>query len=335
MSITGSAPLAISIGEPSGIGPDLIVSLYARREELRLPPFVVFGDADLLRARAKLLGLDIYVSKTDSDDDLETFADALPVRQVCSLSDTPGELEQSNALGVIESIKQAVQACTTRQCRGLITAPIHKASLYSADFKYPGHTEFLAELCSSAENAPKPVMMLATCDLRAIPLTVHVPLSAVPKMITRELIVETCHIAARDLKERFGISKPRICVTGLNPHAGEDGSLGTEDRFIIAPAIVELRKDGIEVDGPLPADTVFHPPHWRQYDVVIAMYHDQALIPVKALGFDQGVNVTLGLPIVRTSPDHGTALDLAGTGKASTNSMLAAIRLANDMSAAL
>lgn len=326
------APLAVTMGEPSGIGPDLIAALYARRDALNLPPFKVYGDANLLRARAERMGLDIFITETENGDALDAFADALPVLQIGEVLDTPGKIENGNAPVVIECIRRAVEDCHAGLCRGVVTAPIHKASLYAADFSHPGHTEYLAELCTDNGIIPSPVMMLAAKGLRAIPLTVHVPLSAVPQLITIDLIVETCRIAASDLRTRFNIAAPRIGVTGLNPHAGEDGGIGTEDRDIIAPAIAQLVQAGINVTGPLPADTVFHPPHWRQYDVVVAMYHDQALIPVKTVGFDEGVNVTLGLPIVRTSPDHGTALDLAGTGKASTKSMLAAIKMADEMS---
>lgn len=332
MSIIGVSPLAVSMGEPSGIGPDIILSLYADRDKNALPAFIVYGDVGLLRARAEQLELSIYIAETKTHEDFGVFEDALPVRQIGTTSNTPGTLSERNAPVVIESIRQAVADCKAQLCRALVTAPIHKASLYSVGFEHPGHTEFLAQLCAEEAKQPNPVMMLVAKGLRAIPLTIHVPLVEVPKLITHDLIVDTCRVAARDLRLRFNITTPRIGVTGLNPHAGEDASMGLEDRDIIAPAIAQLVEEGIDVKGPLPADTVFHPPHWRQYDVVIAMYHDQALIPVKTIGFDEGVNVTLGLPIVRTSPDHGTALDLAGTGKASTASMLAAIRLADEMS---
>jgi 4-hydroxythreonine-4-phosphate dehydrogenase len=334
--MTSPAPLAVSIGEPAGIGPDLIVSLYARRHELTLPPFVVFGDADLLASRGKRLGLEVVTEVTDDLSPVEfaaRFDSALPVVATGSAEDNPGTLQAENAPLVTQSISQAVSACQAGECRALVTAPIQKSALYAAGFEHPGHTEYLAELCATAQKTPTPVMMLAFEDLRAIPLTIHVPLRDVPEAITKDLIVETCAIAHQGLKSRFGLKTPRIGVLGLNPHAGESGTIGREEVDIIAPAIAALRAKGIDADGPFSADTIFYPPNWRAYDVVVAMYHDQALIPVKTLGFDAGVNITLGLPIVRTSPDHGTALSLAGTGKASVTSMLAAIRLADEMSA--
>lgn len=333
--MTSKRPLAVSIGEPAGIGPDLIISLYARRNELSLPPFVVFGDLGLLEARVRRLGLEVTAQATDNltaDWIAKIFQTALPVVQIGKAADKPGELQTANAPLVIESIKGAVSACQSGACRALVTAPIQKSSLYAAGFKHPGHTEFLADLCSTEQSMPTPVMMLAFEKLRAIPLTIHIPLREVPDRITADLIIETCKIAHNDLINRFGIIKPRIGVLGLNPHAGESGTIGLEEVDIIAPAIASLCAQGIDASGPFSADTLFHPPNWREFDVVVAMYHDQALIPVKTLGFDAGVNITLGLPIVRTSPDHGTALTLAGTGKASVTSMLAAMRLADEMS---
>lgn len=324
-------PLAISMGEPSGIGPDLILALHAAREEHALPPFCVFGDAGLLRARAGRLGLEVAVETVETSRAAAVFDRALPVVQAGDgVEDRPGELSPAAGRLVIAAIEQAVTAVLAGDCRGLITAPINKAALYGAGFKHPGHTEFLAALCARDGVAPRPVMMLAHGDLRAVPLTIHVPLKDVPALITREAIIETVRIVDRDLTERFAIPRPKIAVAGLNPHAGERGSIGREDEEVIAPAL-KMLADEIDVVGPLPADTLFYPPHWRQYDAVVAMYHDQALIPVKTVAFEDAVNVTLGLPIVRTSPDHGTALELAGTGRASAKSFLAAIRMADQM----
>jgi 4-hydroxythreonine-4-phosphate dehydrogenase len=217
------------------------------------------------------------------------------------------------------------------RCRGLVTAPIHKGALYAAGFSHPGHTEFLAALCSK-DGAPRtPVMMLAHEELRVVPATIHVPLSKVPSLLSAELVLDTVRITAHDLRTRFGIASPRIGVAGLNPHAGEGGTIGSEELDIIGPAVQQLRFEGLDVEGPFPADTLFYLPHWRKYDAVVAMYHDQALIPIKTVAFENAVNVTLGLPIVRTSPDHGTAFDLAGTGGGSTASLLAAIRLADKL----
>lgn len=327
-------PLAISMGEPAGIGPDILLSLYARRQELGLPAFVVFGHAEFLQARARRLGLDIEIARVGAEGATATFASALPVHDIAGIvPDQPGQAAPASARVVIAAIEEAVASVQAGLCRGLVTAPIHKGALYHAGFAHPGHTEFLAALCAVDGIEPLPVMMLAHEDLRTVPLTIHVPIKDVPGLITGELILETLRVMARDLKSRFGIAAPRIGVAGLNPHAGEGGSIGREEIEIIIPALEQARAEGIEAVGPLPGDTLFFPRHWRQYDAVLAMYHDQALIPIKTVAFDAGVNVTLGLPIVRTSPDHGTAFDLAGTGKASTSSFLAAIAMAHEMTA--
>jgi len=329
-------PLAITMGEPAGIGPDLILMLYARRHELGLPPFAVYGHGRLLAARAERLGLKISTAALAPAEAEAAFATVLPIVDIAGdVADLPGSPSQVSGAMVIETIRRATLDTLHGACRGLVTGPIAKQVLYGAGFRYPGHTEFLAALCAEGNGAPRlPVMMLAHEDLRAVPLTIHVPLSAVPGLITGRLIADTIRIVARDLRTRFGIAAPKLAVCGLNPHAGEGGTIGDEDLGIIAPALTGLRDEGIDVDGPLPADTVFYPPHWRRYDAVIAMYHDQALIPIKTIAFEDAVNVTLGLPIVRTSPDHGTAFDIAGSGKASASSMLAAIRLADRLTRA-
>jgi 4-hydroxythreonine-4-phosphate dehydrogenase len=325
-------PLAISMGEPAGVGPDLILQLYGRRAEFGLPPFCVFGHAEFLRARAARLGLHLKIADVEAQEAGGVFASALPVSAVEGLvPDHPGKTSPVSAGAVIGSIQKAVDATLIGACRGLVTAPIHKGVLYHAGFKHPGHTEFLAELCAGGGKPRLPVMMLAHGRLRAVPVTIHVPIKDVPGLLTRELIVETVRIVAHDLKQRFGIAEPRIALAGLNPHAGEGGGIGREDIEIIMPAVAQLQFENLKVEGPLPADTLFYPAHWEQYDAVVAMYHDQALIPIKTVAFEDAVNVTLGLPIVRTSPDHGTAFDLAGTGKASPRSFLAAIRMADDM----
>ena len=327
-------PLAISMGEPAGVGPDIVLALYARRAELNLPTFCLFGDAPFLRARALRLGLTVDIVDVGAAGANAVFDHGLPVVQVDGLvPDHPGQLSAVSASTVIGAITKAVEATLTGTCRGLVTAPIHKAALYHAGFKHPGHTEFLAELCAQGGKPRLPVMMLAHGGLRAVPVTIHVPIKDVPGLLTRELIVETVRIVAHDLKQRFGIANPQIAVAGLNPHAGEGGAIGREDLEIVAPAVAQLQFEGIGVEGPLPADTLFYPTHWAQYDAVVAMYHDQALIPIKTVAFEDAVNVTLGLPIVRTSPDHGTAFDLAGTGRASPKSFLAAIAMADAMTA--
>jgi 4-hydroxythreonine-4-phosphate dehydrogenase len=325
-------PLAISMGEPAGIGPDLILQLFARRHAEALPPFCVFGASEFFRSRAARLGLELAVEECTPADAAEVFARALPVSAVEGLvPDHPGKTSPLSGQAVIRAIEQSVAAVLRGDCRGLVTAPIHKAALYHAGFRHPGHTEFLAELCAGGGKPKLPVMMLAHGDLRAVPVTIHVPIKDVPGLLTKELIVETGCAVHRDLKHRFGIAEPRIGVAGLNPHAGEGGAIGREDLEIVGPAVAEMRFQGVDAVGPIPADTLFYPPHWRKYDAVIAMYHDQALIPIKTVAFEDAVNVTLGLPIVRTSPDHGTAFDLAGTGNGSTRSILAAIRLADTM----
>lgn len=328
-------PLAVSMGEPAGVGPDLLLQLYARRRELDVPAFCVFGQLDFLKSRAARLGLDIAITNGEPAEAESLFADALPVVTVEGLvPDRPGQATQVSASAVIGAIEAAVAATLTGACRGLITAPIHKGVLYHAGFKHPGHTEFLAELCALGGRPRLPVMMLAHGGLRAVPVTIHVPLRDVPGLISKDLIVETVRVVAHDLKQRFGVAQPQIAVAGLNPHAGEGGAIGREDLEIVAPAVAQLQFEGIGVEGPLPADTLFYPTHWAKYDAVVAMYHDQALIPIKTVAFEDAVNVTLGLPIVRTSPDHGTAFDLAGTGAASPKSFLAAIEMADAMTAA-
>jgi 4-hydroxythreonine-4-phosphate dehydrogenase len=320
------------MGEPGGIGPDLILQLFSERQALGLPAFVVYGHAEFLRARAARLSLDVEIVATTPAEGRELFARALPVVEIEGLvPDKPGEATPVSASVVIGAIARAVEDTLRGACRGLVTAPIHKGALYSAGFKHPGHTEYLAELCAGGGTPRMPVMMLAHEDLRVVPATIHVPLNAVPRLITTDLIQTTARTLAHDLRTRFGIAEPRIGVAGLNPHAGESGTIGLEELDTIGPTVATLRHEGMNIEGPFPADTLFYLPHWRQYDAVIAMYHDQALIPIKTVAFEDAVNVTLGLPIVRTSPDHGTAFELAGTGKASNASFLAAIRLADTL----
>jgi 4-hydroxythreonine-4-phosphate dehydrogenase len=328
-------PLAISMGEPAGIGPDILLSLYARRRELTLPRFIVYGHLDFLRARATRLGLEIGAEAAQPAEAAALFERALPVYPIeGSVPDQPGLASEGAGDVVIKSIAAAVQATLAGACRGLVTAPIHKAVLYKAGFNHPGHTEYLAELCTRDGKTPLPVMMLAHGGLRAVPVTIHVPLHDVPGLLSRELIAQTIRVVHHDLVQHFRISAPQIAVAGLNPHAGEAGTIGREEQEIIHPAVADVQAEGIAAEGPLPADTLFYPTHWARYDAVIAMYHDQALIPIKTIAFEEAVNLTLGLPIVRTSPDHGTAFDLAGTGRASPKSFLAAIEIADAMTRA-
>ncbi|MDH4440617.1 MAG: 4-hydroxythreonine-4-phosphate dehydrogenase PdxA [Rhizobium sp.] len=327
-------PLALSQGDPAGIGPDIALQAFAQRTALNLPPFLYVGDPEVLRVRARLLDLDISITESDSEGACELFAGTLPVFPIATGTDVAaGQPHVANARGTIAAIETAVALTLSGKARAVVTNPIAKAVLYEAGFGFPGHTEFLADLAARGTGqAVTPVMMLAGPKLRAVPVTIHIPIRDVPGALTEDAIVETCRIVARDLTARFGLSHPRLAVAGLNPHAGEGGAIGTEDDDIILPAVRRLRDAGIDAFGPLPADTMFHDEARARYDVAICMYHDQALIPAKALGFDDSVNVTLGLPFIRTSPDHGTAFGLAGTGLAREQSLAAAIRMADAMS---
>ena len=327
-------PLALTSGEPAGIGPDITIKAWLRRNELKLPPFYLLGDRDFLGRRAKMLGLDVKLADVSADDALDTFADALPVVATGQLATArPGHPDDSSAAAALASIRQAVGDVVAGRAGAVVTNPIAKSVLYRAGFRHPGHTEFLAELAAAGAHAPQPVMLLWSPALAVVPVTIHLSLRDAIAQLSSELIVSTARIVAADLKSRFGLAHPRLAISGLNPHAGEDGALGVEDRDIVAPAIEILRGEGIEVRGPLPADTMFHEAARKSYDCAICMYHDQALIPVKTLAFDDAVNVTLGLPFIRTSPDHGTAFDIAGTGAANPSSLIAALRLAARMAA--
>ncbi len=331
--MTGRAPLAVSCGEPAGIGPDIIAMAWQARVERDLPAFLVLGDIDQLAARAGRLGIDMPIAEATPGTATGVFAGALPVMPLThTLAEAPGAPDQRNAPGVIEAIDRVVGLTLGGETRGVVTAPIAKKQLYDAGFTHPGHTEYLAQLVAKGSaRPPHPVMMIAGPRLRTIPVTIHMPLREVPDALSAALIEQTIAIADADLKSRFGIARPRIAVAGLNPHAGEGGALGEEDAAIIAPAIGAARKAGIDATGPLPADTMFHEAARARYDVAVCMYHDQALIPAKALDFDDGVNVTLGLPFVRTSPDHGTAFAIAGTGEARAQSFIAALMMADAM----
>ncbi|UUP19048.1 4-hydroxythreonine-4-phosphate dehydrogenase PdxA [Nitratireductor thuwali] len=324
-------PLAVSIGEPAGIGPEIVIAAWLSRARLSLPSLYVLGDPALLSARAERLGLRLPIAETSPDDATRHFPDALPVVPLENrLEDTPGLPSAANAAGTIEAIRRGAEDAMAGLAAALVTCPIAKKPLYDAGFSFPGHTEYLGALAEEATGGDAfPVMMLAGPDLRTVPVTVHQALAGVPAALDKELIVKVGAILARDLETRFGIAAPRIAVAGLNPHAGEGGAMGREDIDVIAPAIAALRDQGIDAFGPLPADTMFHTAARGNYDAALCMYHDQALIPVKTLAFDDTVNVTLGLPFIRTSPDHGTAFDIAGKGIARPDSLIAAIRLAH------
>jgi 4-hydroxythreonine-4-phosphate dehydrogenase len=328
-------PLALTSGEPAGIGPDITIKAWLRRDELRLPAFYLLGDRDLIGQRAKALGLKVELAEVRAEDAVGAFADALPVVATGRVATArPGQPDDSSADAAMASIRQAVGDVLAGRASAVVTNPIAKGVLYRAGFRHPGHTEFLAELAAEGGLEPQPVMLLWSPALAVVPVTVHLPLREAIARLSSDLIVTTVRIVAAALQARFGLATPRLAVSGLNPHAGEDGSLGTEERSIIAPAVEILRGDGIDIRGPLPADTMFHDAARKTYDCAICMYHDQALIPVKTLAFEDAVNVTLGLPFIRTSPDHGTAFDIAGTGQANPSSLIAALRLAARMAAA-
>ena len=293
------------MGEPAGIGPEVALAAFDHfGGRIGNHPLKLVGDAQIFASRAQSL--------------IPTSARAAA---------SPGKPDSANAAAVIEAIEVAARACLAGEAAAMVTAPINKAVLQGAGFGFPGHTEFLGHLT----GARRAVMMLASDKLRVVPLTIHMPVADVPKSIDKLAVFETAEIVLTALRREFGILNPRLAVAGLNPHAGEDGVMGDEETLVIAPAIAALKARGFAVTGPLSADTLFHEEARKTYDAALCMYHDQALIPIKTLSFWDGVNVTLGLPIVRTSPDHGTAFDIAGTGKADARSMIAAVKMAADM----
>ena len=329
-------PLALTIGEPAGIGPDITLAAWRRRAE-GVPPFYCIGDADLIRGRVEMLGWDVPLADAEPEEAVALFDDALPVVALSGrLKASPGSPDIADVPLIIEAIDRAVDDAASGRAAGVVTNPISKAALTRGGFAYPGHTEYLGYLSQKRfGRSVRPVMMIAGPELRTVPVTIHVPLADVPKLLTTYLIVETGAIVADELISRFGIARPRLAIAGLNPHAGESGTIGSEDEAIVAPAVAALAKTDIaDVTGPHPADTLFHKAARQRYDAVLCMYHDQALIPAKTLAFESAVNVTLGQRFIRTSPDHGTAFDLVGTGKADPSSLIAALRLAAEMAAA-
>ena len=337
MNVDGAGPpLALTLGEPAGIGPELTLIAWAQRQTLGVPPFLTVGDPGLLTTRARLLKLDVPIIECDVRGAVVAFARALPVLSTgVKATATPGKPDATSAAAALAAIDRAVALVRSGDAAAVVTNPIAKSILAEAGFAYPGHTEYLAHLCAEpGHKPPLPVMLIWSKALSVVPVTIHMPLADVPRSLSSDLIVETGRIVARELVRRFGIARPRLAVCGLNPHAGEAGHLGREDAEIIAPAIKALQREGIAASGPHPADTLFHAAARTGYDVVLGMYHDQVLAPAKALAFDSAVNVTLGLPFVRTSPDHGTAFDIAGTGRANPASLVAALKLARRLAAA-
>ncbi len=327
------APIAVTMGEPAGIGGELTLKAWLRRERDRLPVFLAFDDPARLTDLALSCGWDVPIAEIAAPEQAaDRFERGLPVLRVpLEAPAAAGAPSAATAAAVLASIEAAAQAAIAGRVAAIVTNPIQKKPLYEAGFSHPGHTEFLGEL---AGGGVRPVMMLAVEGLRVVPVTIHIPLAEVPARLTREDIVLTGKTVADALARDFGVARGRIAVAAMNPHAGEAGALGREEIDIIAPAVAELRTAGVAAEGPLPADTLFHEGARRRFDAVLCMYHDQALIPLKTIDFAGGVNVTLGLPFVRTSPDHGTALDIAGTGTADPTSFIAALRVAAEMAAA-
>jgi 4-hydroxythreonine-4-phosphate dehydrogenase len=322
-------PLALTMGEPAGIGGEIALKSWLRRAEIGRPFFLI-DDVARLKTLAGALSLDVPVAEiATSEQAAENFPHVLPVlhRPVKEPVRT-GHPSVANAGAVCGSIEEAVNLARAGKVAGVVTNPIHKPTLHAADFAYPGHTEFISHLC----NVETSVMMLAVPGLRVVPVTIHLPLRDVAAALNTEKIFRAGEIAAAALIADFGIAAPRLAVAALNPHAGDEGHIGQEEIDIIAPAVRRLRAARIDATGPQPADTLFHPKARTHYDAALCMYHDQALIPLKTIDFQRGVNITLGLPIVRTSPDHGTAFDIAGTGRADPASLMEALRLAGRMS---
>ncbi len=325
-------PLAVSIGDPAGVGPELLAEAWLRRSAERLPSFFAVGGAGVIAAAATRRGIDLAIQPIDDPAHASAaFGTALPVLGNLDGAYRPGEPDREGASLALASLDEATRLVVADHASGLVTGPIAKALLAKVGFAHPGQTEFVAHACEIApDNA---VMMLAGPSLRTVPLTVHLALSEVPARLTADLIERRVAIVAAALTRDFGIAAPRIAIAALNPHAGEAGRMGDEEARIIAPAITALRARGIDATGPHSADALFAAHMRATYDVAICMYHDQALIPLKTLDFDQGVNVTLGLPIVRTSADHGTAFSIAGTGKARADATIAAIHMAGECAA--
>jgi 4-hydroxythreonine-4-phosphate dehydrogenase len=325
-----SAPLVVTQGDPSGIGPEIAIKAWLARDAAT-PPWFLLADPQHIARMAATLGLSAPVASVTPAQAAETFARALPVVPLeARVSGAPGQPDPQDAPATLESIERGVMLVASGQASALVTNPIAKDVLYKAGFHHPGHTEWLGELAEREwKTGPlRPVMLIWSDLLAVVPVTIHLALTRAIAELTTQAIVETAAITDHDYRTRFGIAAPRLAIAGLNPHAGENGTMGREDIEIIAPAVAQLQAEGIDARGPLPPDTMFHAAARKRYDVAICMYHDQGLIPAKTLAFDTGVNTTLGLPFIRTSPDHGTAFDIAGKGVANESSLLAAINLA-------
>ena len=322
-------PLALTMGDPAGIGPELAIAAWRLRSPQDAPFFVIADPGHIARL-ARRLGLEVRIVETEPEEAAAAIGEGLPVVPLeRPVEAEPGRTDAAAAGATIESIARAVEAVRRGHARAVVTNPIAKATLYAAGFSFPGHTEYLGELAKAWGEPAFPVMMIWSETLAVVPVTIHIPLAEVPRALTSDLILKTVRVVDRDLRRRFGLARPRLAFAGLNPHAGEGGAIGREEIEVIAPAIKALRAEGIDAVGPLPADAMFHARARAAYDVAVTMYHDQGLIPVKTLAFEEAVNVTLGLPFVRTSPDHGTAFDIGGKGIASPTSLIAALKLAD------
>lgn len=324
LTIANTPALAVTLGDPAGIGPEIIADAWKRRHTDDVPAFFAIGPISALQ------GFSVPIHPIDQSclhEAIALFENYLPILPTLDCPTQPGLPQSAGAQAALAALELGVEVTASGRATGLVTGPVSKANLYSIGFHWPGQTEFIAE--RTGVNAPDAVMMLAGLTMRTVPLTIHMPIAEVPGALTSQLIINKARITARALQTDFGISEPRLAVAGLNPHAGESGSIGQEELTIIAPALTQLKSEGINVEGPFAADGLFSPHSRDKYDAILCMYHDQALIPIKALDFDQGVNITLGLPIIRASPDHGTAFDIAGKGIARSNAMIAALRLAH------
>ncbi|HLH10892.1 MAG TPA: 4-hydroxythreonine-4-phosphate dehydrogenase PdxA [Methylovirgula sp.] len=328
------ALLALTRGDPSGVGPELALKAWlALHAEEAAPIFFIIADPDHLAGLARRFDLPVPIETVEASEAAGVFGRALPVLPLGHpVKGVLGRPDATDSEGTIRSIEIGVERVHSGQADAIVTSPIAKEVLKRAGFKHPGHTEFLGQLAQRFYGeAARPVMLLWSPELMVVPATIHVPLKRVPQLVDIALLVETGKIVARDLQRRFAIKAPRLAFAGLNPHAGEGGHMGREEIAVIAPAVAELKRLGIDARGPYPADTLFHAAARANYDVAIGMYHDQVLVPIKTLAFDKAVNVTLGLPFVRCSPDHGTAFDIAGEGRADPSSLIAALRLAGRM----
>jgi len=324
-----AAPLVITSGEPAGVGPEITGLAWQALKDDPASCFFLLGDASYWQSRNPALKV---VTIGAPEDAAKVFASGLPVlNRPLAHHPRPGVIAPGTAAQVIAAIDEAVDMAFAGAVSGIVTNPIQKDALYSAGFRHQGHTDYLAHLSARHGTPCQEVMMLVAEGLRAVPVTVHIPLKDVPRQLTGDAIIAQARVTARDLQRFFGIASPRIAFTGLNPHAGENGAMGREEIDIIRPALETLKREGLNVLGPLSADTAFHAEARAQYDAILCMYHDQALIPVKTLDFHGGINVSLGLPFIRTSPDHGTALGIAGQGVANPRSLIAAISLAARM----